>query len=155
MEANLAVKLDRLFRTHLKPDGSQYSYEDVAKGSGGAVTGPYVWKLRNGQAQNPGYRVLAALSRFFDIPVTYFFAEEPVSEQEYEEDMALARSLRKAGVKQIALRVSDLDEDARADILSMIEYVRSARGLPSLEGTGQPEDHEAKDHEAKGDEAGG
>ena len=150
METNLAGKLDRLFRTHLRSDGNQYSYEDVEKGTGGAVTGPYVWKLRTGKAQNPGYRVLAALSKFFDVPVTYFFAEEPVSEHEYEEDMALARSLRKAGVKQIALRVSDLDEEAREDILSMIEYVRTARGLPSSEGADQRDDHAAK-----GDEQGG
>lgn len=133
MEINLAGKVDRLFRIHLKPDGSQYSYEDVQKGTGGAVTGSYVWKLRTGKAQNPGYRVLAALSKFFDVPVTYFFSEEPVAEEEYEEDMALAHSLRKAEVKQIVLRLGDLDDDAKADILSMVNYIRKAYGLDQEE----------------------
>jgi transcriptional regulator with XRE-family HTH domain len=125
----LANKIDRLFETCRRPDGKPYSYEDVEQGTNGAITGTYVWKLRTGKAKNPGYKALAALSQFFDVPVTYFFSEEPVSEVEYREDMELARSLRRAGVKQIALRVCDLDEDAKADILSMIRYVRQARGL--------------------------
>ena len=81
----------------------------MEEGTEGAVTGAYVRKLRTGKARDPGYRVLAALSRFFDVPVTYFFSEGDIpQEKEY---------------------VYDLDEAVRQDILSMIEYIRQARGL--------------------------
>jgi len=134
MGDKLARKIDRLFHTHLKPDGSQYTYQDVEEGTEGAVTGTYVWKLRTGKAQNPGYRVLAALSRFFDVPVTYFFTDEPTpDDEEYDKDIKLVRALRSRGVEQIILRVSDLDEEAKADILSMVNYVRQARGLDELD----------------------
>ena len=125
----LAEKIDLLFKTFRKPDGSQYTYQEVEEGTGKAITGAYVWKLRTGKAENPSYKVLKVLSDFFQVPVSFFFEEE-VSE-EYLQNLKLATQLREAGVQHIALRAGDLDEAGKRAVLEMIEYVRKAQGLQS------------------------
>jgi transcriptional regulator with XRE-family HTH domain len=125
----LAEKIDLLFKTFKKPDGSQYTYQEVEEGTNKAITGAYVWKLRTGRAKNPSYKVLKVLSDFFQVPVSFFFEEE-VSE-EYLQDLKLATQLREAGVQHIALRTGDLDEAGKRAVLEMIEYVRKAQGLQS------------------------
>jgi transcriptional regulator with XRE-family HTH domain len=124
----LAEKIDLLFKTIKKPDGSQYTYQEVEEGTGKAITGAYVWKLRTGKAENPSYKVLKVLSDFFEVPVSFFFEE--VSE-EYLQNLKLATQLREDGVQHIALRAGDLDEAGKRAVLEMIEYVRKAQGLQS------------------------
>src|ERR1700721_3573217 len=34
-----------------------------------------IWKLRNGQAQNPQKRLIAAMARTFGVPPAFFFAD--------------------------------------------------------------------------------
>ena len=124
----LAEKIDLLFKTIKKPDGSQYTYQEVEEGTGKAITGAYIWKLRTGKAENPSYKVLKVLSDFFEVPVSFFFEE--VSE-EYLQNLKLATQLREDGVQHIALRAGDLDEAGKRAVLEMIEYVRKAQGLQS------------------------
>ncbi len=125
--STLADKIDLLFKTFTKPDGREYTYNEVGEGSG--VNSSYLWRLRTGKATNPGHRVLAALSEFFQVPPAYFFEEE--MEEEYLEDLKLAQRLREEGIDRIALRASGLDEEGKRRILDMIEYIRKARGLDS------------------------
>jgi transcriptional regulator with XRE-family HTH domain len=127
--SDLAKRIDWLFREFTNPQGREYTYQEVEEGTGKAVTGTYVWKLRTGKATNPGYRVLKAISAFFQVPVSYFFEEK--SSPEYVKDLHLAIKLNKEGVTRIALRASDLDERGKQAVLEMIEYVRKAQGLES------------------------
>ena len=122
----LAERIEILFRTFRRKDGKEYTYKEVEAGTGKAVTAPYVWKLRTGQAKNPSIRVLRALSEFFGVPISYFI--EDTSEEELA-NLKLAAEFRDTGVARIALRASDLDEDGQRAILEMIEYVRKAQGL--------------------------
>ena len=126
---DIAEKLDCLFQEFKNPQGKEYTYQEIEEGTGRAVTSTYVWKLRTGKASNPGFRVLKALSEFFQVPVSYFF-EDDVS-PDYLQEMKLASQLRKQGVAQIALRASDLDARGQQAVLEMIEYVRKAQGLNS------------------------
>ena len=71
--------------------------------------------------------------KFFDVPIEYFSSSERPSE-EYVQELKLAQVLQETGVAQIALRASDLDESAKRDILSMIEYARKAQGLNKTKG---------------------
>jgi transcriptional regulator with XRE-family HTH domain len=126
-------KLDLLFKTFLKPDGTEYTYEEIAEGIDHAVSSVAIWKLRVGKVKNPAYRTLEAIAEFFDVPIEYFSSSERPSE-EYVQELKLARVLQEAGVAQIALRASDLGESAKRDILSMIEYARKAQGLNKTKG---------------------
>jgi transcriptional regulator with XRE-family HTH domain len=126
MTKTLAERLERLFKTFRRKDGKEYTYKDIEAGTGKAVTAPYVWKLRTGEAKNPSIRILRALSEFFGVPMTYFV--EDTSEEELA-NLKLAAELRDPNVARIALRARDLDEDGQRAILEMIEYVRKAQGL--------------------------
>ena len=126
MTQTLAERIETLFKTFRKKDGKEFTYKEVEAGTGKAVTAPYVWKLRTGQATNPSIRVLKALSEFFGVPTSYFI--EDTSKEELA-NLKLAAQLRNSGTARIALRASDLDEDGQRAVLEMIEYVRKAQGL--------------------------
>ena len=137
----ISEKVDLLFKTFLKLDGTEYTYEEVAEGIDHAVSSVAIWKLRTGKTKNPSYKILEALAGFFDVPIEYFSKSERPAE-EYVQELKLAHALQEAGVAQIALRASDLDESAKHDILSMIEYARKAQGLNKIEKKGEAKEDE-------------
>jgi transcriptional regulator with XRE-family HTH domain len=71
--------VELLFRTHLKPDGRQYSNREVARGINslglGDITPAYIAKLRRDDTLNPSRDVLSKLCLFFQVPSSYFFPE--------------------------------------------------------------------------------
>ena len=118
-------KLDHLFKTVIKPDGTEYTYEEVEEGTGKAMTASYIWRLRTGKARNPGYRVIKALSDFFNVEPNYFFRDGTTEESLARSN--LAKRLEIAGVEGIALRASEMDEAGKQALLEMIEYIRQLR----------------------------
>jgi transcriptional regulator with XRE-family HTH domain len=61
------------------------TYMEIVIGTKGAVQQTYLSQLRNAHASNPSFRVIAALSEFFQISPAYFFGETD-SEEIYEAD---------------------------------------------------------------------
>ncbi|HIP70477.1 MAG TPA: hypothetical protein EYH05_03675 [Anaerolineae bacterium] len=125
-QKEFARRLDELFKTCTKPDGSEYSYEEVQNGTGKAVTSAYIWRLRTGKATNPGLGVIKALSRFFGVSPSYFVREDPAKAQAMVRAQAnanLAARLEDDAVKDIALRASELDEEGKQALLNMIDYI--------------------------------
>ena len=45
----------------------------IHKATGEQVSGTTIWKLRNGQAQNPQMRLIEALAKTFGVPPAFFF----------------------------------------------------------------------------------
>ena len=135
----ISDKLDLLFKTFLKPDGSEYTYQEVADGIDHVVSSVAIWKLRTGKTKNPSYRFLEAIAGFFDVSIEYFSSSEHAPE-EYVDELKLAHALQDSGAANIALRASELDESAKRDILSMIEYARKAQGLNNQEDTEKSEE---------------
>jgi transcriptional regulator with XRE-family HTH domain len=132
-----ATKLDQLFHRIRKPDGKTFSYGDVAKGiqeeGEPTINAGYIWKLRTGVIKNPGYRVIKAIARFFDVPVSYFFEEEE-AETERLEEINLARQLKDSPqVQKIALRASDLEDAEQEAVLAMIRAIQKAKGAEEEE----------------------
>jgi len=121
-EIDIPKKIDFLFKTHTKPDGKEYTYQEVERESGKAISAAYVWKLRHGKSSNPSGRKLKALADFFDVPLRYFYEEV---DEDYHEILEIVHSLRQAGVQEIALRAKELNEEGRKAILSMVEHIRS------------------------------
>jgi transcriptional regulator with XRE-family HTH domain len=119
--AHFAEKLNALFDTVRKPDGSAYTQEEVVRGTNGLLTRVYLWKLRTGRARNPGYAIIQAVAGFFGVDPSYFFEESnDVKEQvekAREEDLT----------NQIALRSSRLDEEGKQAVLGMIDYMLKSR----------------------------
>lgn len=126
---DFAHRLDYLFRTITKPDGTEFSYEEVQNGTGKAVTAAYIWRLRTGKAANPGYWVIKALSDFFEVDPNYFF-QEPETAQSLADDranVALAARFKDEQVKAIALRASELDNAGKQTLLDMIDYILKSK----------------------------
>lgn len=122
---DFAQRLDYLFKHITHPDGREYSYDEVQRGTGRAVTAAYIWRLRTGKAKNPGYWVIKALSDFFGIDPNYFFQDEKqaIEMADKKARTNLAEYLQDNTVKDIALRASELDEAGQQAILSMIDYI--------------------------------
>jgi len=130
----IGQKLDLLFRTVTKPDGSEYNHREVAEGIGNKASSAYLWRIRNDKpgAQKPGFEIIEALAEFFGVPTDYFSSNRPMT-QEFEHDLELAAALRQAGVQRIALRSKDLNEEGKQAVLEVIKHIRRAQGLDEEE----------------------
>ncbi len=119
---NFADKLNRLFEENRKPDGMHHTQTEVVEATKGVLTRVYLWKLRKGQATNPGFHVIQALAEFFGVDPSYFFESEEIK-------AALARENQERDrmIDQIALRSSKLDEDEKQTVLIMIESILKSK----------------------------
>lgn len=75
-DGSLAEKLMLLFETRLSPDLDPFTLLEVAEGTGGNISPTYLMNLRDGKFSNPSMSKIKALSKFFSVPITYFYDEE-------------------------------------------------------------------------------
>ncbi|MCZ1012558.1 XRE family transcriptional regulator [Streptomyces lydicus] len=126
--SSLADKIDGLFTT-IRTKGREYTYEEVARGcselSGGTFSKTYVWQLRTGQRDNPTKRHLEALAAFFHVPVAYFFDDEVAARMESQ--FALATAMRDADVRDVALRIINLDDQTRKSMVRIVQEITQMR----------------------------
>jgi len=125
----LADRLEQLFKTARKADGSKYTQTEVVEGTNGALTRVYLWKLRTGRATNPGFQMIKALAAFFQVDPNYFTLNEKAEGGE--------PATRPAGryTRAIQERASRLDDKAQKAILDLMDYLLSLqRKLPDDEG---------------------
>jgi ESX-1-secreted protein regulator len=121
----VGAKLEHLFRTVRKPDQREYSNEEVAtaiaQDQGETISASYIWYLRTGQRDNPTFKHINALARFFGVPPAYFFDDETTDKVEAE--LALLTAMRDAGVRDVALRAAGLSPASLRTIADMITRV--------------------------------
>lgn len=118
MPPTVAELVDRLFQTHRRPDGKEYSFHEVAAKLNGQLSPGYLAKLRNGTSGNPSRQSLLLLCQFFKVPSSYFFPElDDLTAEEPSEDEKLT----------IALRSSSLPEDVLDLIQGLIKVGRKQR----------------------------
>ena len=116
---SFAEKLERLFEEKKKPDGTHYTPGDILNATGGVVTRAYLWKLRNGQATNPGLKVIQGLANAFGVSPVYFFDDmNPWGSSggdDRREDL------------QMMLRSFGLDRDEQKAMLLMAELLKKSK----------------------------
>ena len=118
-----AEKLELLFETMRRPDGTRYTDSDVEAGTaqlGGRVTSTYVFRLRRGMSRNPSYDKIKVLSTFFDVSPAYFFEEE-------SEPVRL--NSKAPDLQQLALRAeAEIEDEAVKNIMvDMMAAIMQAR----------------------------
>jgi transcriptional regulator with XRE-family HTH domain len=127
----VAQKLEHLFRTVRKPDQREYSNDEVAAAiaeqQGETISSSYIWYLRTGQRDNPTFKHINALARFFGVPAAYFFDDE-VSDR-VETELALLNAMRDAGVRDVALRAAGLSPTSLRTIAEVITRVSELEGI--------------------------
>ncbi len=84
-EDSLAEKLSLLFETRLSPDLDPFTLVEVSEGTGGSISPTYLMNLRDGKFSNPSMSKVKALSKFFSVPITYFYDEDGA--QKLKEDI--------------------------------------------------------------------
>lgn len=140
----LAEKLDRLFQSTRSPNGSEYTYAEVAAGinAGGIATisDTYLCDLRNGTKENPRIRHVEALAQFFRVPVTYFLDGDG-SSQLFDQLETLPVSTN-ADVRRIALRAVDLSPETLEAVAGIIERARQLEGLKDRPATVRDDKHQ-------------
>lgn len=94
----------------------------ISEATGENLSYSLIWKLRTGQADNPTRKVLAALSRFFGIPLDYFGEGEKT--EEIREQLDALAVMREAGLSRASLRMlADMSPEGRESVADMIEIV--------------------------------
>jgi transcriptional regulator with XRE-family HTH domain len=126
----ISRRVEWLFKSFLKPDGSEYNHHEVEEGTaalGHRVTAGAIWKIRHGHTPNPGFLTLRALAQFFGIKPGFFY-EDGLNECDLEQIKSEA-VLRDSKVQEIALRASELAPEDRDVILGMIRLIARRQGL--------------------------
>jgi transcriptional regulator with XRE-family HTH domain len=131
-ERTLAQRLEYLFRTVREPGRREYSNEEVsaaiARDQDVTISASYIWYLRTGQRDNPTFKHLNALARFFGVPAAYFFDDDTTGRVEAE--LALLAAMKDADVRDVALRAAGLSPQSLGAISDVIARVRELEGLP-------------------------
>lgn len=125
----LADKINRLF-VELQGEHGLRSNEEVAEAitrAGTKISASYLWLLRTGRRDNPGKHHLEAIAAYFRVPPGYFFGD-PLGEQ-IDAELDLMAAMRKAGVRELALRAADLSADSVRAITAMVEHARRLEQL--------------------------
>ncbi|HTJ66710.1 MAG TPA: XRE family transcriptional regulator [Actinospica sp.] len=133
----IAERLRYLFEHKRKPDGKKYSYREVLRAideqGGPSMSVGYLSQLVTGVRTNPMMDAIQALAGFFEVPLSYFDANE--NTEETNQQLKLVAAIRHAGVQDVAMRSVGLPPESVELILSMIDRVRQVEGLPPAEDT--------------------
>ncbi|UUV36012.1 XRE family transcriptional regulator [Amycolatopsis roodepoortensis] len=132
----LAAKLNDLFATKKRPDGKEYSNEQVAEfivagGYARTASQSYIWGLRNGTKTNPTKSYLEGLAAFFEVPVAYFFDDdnELVRQVDQQLEALKAERARMASlsgdeeIQLLAMRAGQLSPERLKLVKDMLELV--------------------------------
>ena len=130
-EGLIATRLEHLFRTVHPADRGSYTPGDVAAaintGAGeDVISGQYIWLLRTGRRDNPTYKHLIAISRFFGVSPMYFFDEPETDRSAIPAEVAVV--LQDDRVRDLALRAAGLSERSLKAISDMVDSARSLQG---------------------------
>lgn len=135
----IAAKIEYLFNTVRRPDGREYTYDDIERGTGGRVSRSYVWKLRNGRSQNPSLDVIEALSAYFHVPPEFFFGAVGEAEDAQREAALVAALLHDPAARRLAEAARGLTPTAVRIVLGLIAALRPVEGMVADEPRGGAE----------------
>ena len=122
----LADKVNWLIdRAHPAGRGS-FSNNEIAAlikdATGEEVSYTTIWKLRNGQAQNPQKRLIEALAKTFGVPPAFFFDDYDEQAGMLKDQVELLALVRDARISSAQLRaILELSPEARQAIVSLVE----------------------------------
>lgn len=116
-DTSFGAKLQQLFTTVLREDGTQHRKPDVAAAIG--VSRGYLYDLLAGKNE-PSHAVVVGLAKYFDVEVEYFSDTE--RGQQLQDQFALLADLGANNVRQIAHRARGLDPEALSRVLRYIDF---------------------------------
>jgi transcriptional regulator with XRE-family HTH domain len=120
--------IDRAHPVGRGPYSLQELSDLIQRATGEDVSYTTIWKLRNGQAQNPQKRVIEALARTFGVPPAFFFDDyDQAAAGLLQEQVEVLALIRDSGITAVQLRaIAALPDDARQAVVSLIEATARA-----------------------------
>jgi transcriptional regulator with XRE-family HTH domain len=112
----------------------------IEKTTGEEISYTQIWKLRNGQAQNPQMRLIEAMARTFGVPAAFFFPEfDDKQAGLLQQQVELLAMIRDADIDAFELRtILGLSPQARKAITDLIAVTvgddARRRGAPGEDG---------------------
>jgi transcriptional regulator with XRE-family HTH domain len=94
----------------------------ITKATGEEISYTTIWKLRNGQAQNPQKRLIEALARTFGVPPAFFFDDYDEQASLLQDQVELLALVRDARISSAQLRaILELSPQARQAIIDLVQ----------------------------------
>ena len=94
----------------------------IKDATGEDVSYTTIWKLRNGQAQNPQKRLIEALAKTFGVPPAFFFDDYDAQAGMLKEQVELLALVRDTRISSTQLRaILELSPEARQAIVNLVE----------------------------------
>ncbi len=119
---SFAEQLNYLFATRLSPTGRPYTLREVSEATGGKLSIGYLSLVRKGGVAMPSAGRVQALADFFGVDIGYFTGGQHLPEQaQTEMDDALRQALSRPGVRELALRAGQMDDEERALLFEMMD----------------------------------
>ena len=102
--------------------------ELITRTTGESVSHSTIWKLRNGQTQDPHKRLIEAMARAFGVPPAFFFDNyDPRAAGLLREQVEMLALVRDSGITTVQLRaIAGLPDDARQAVVNLIEATARA-----------------------------
>jgi len=114
--------IDRAHPAGRRPFSNNEVADLIKKATGEDVSYTTIWKLRNGQAQNPQKRLIEALARTFGVPPAFFFDDYSDQAGLLQEQVELLALVRDARISSAQLRaILELSPLARQAIADLVE----------------------------------
>ena len=110
-----------LFDNILHPDGRPYTTQEVTDHV--RISHATINQMRTGRSKNPTLPTLQEVSRFFDVPLSFF---ECSSLDECYSRLNEKPEAKTESVAEITFRASQLSEDSQKDLLRVIAWVEAA-----------------------------
>lgn len=125
----IGAKIEYLFNTVRRPDGREYTYDEIERGTQGRVSRSYVWKLRNGRSHNPSLEVIESLAEFFHVPPEFFFSLDNDSEDAQRDAALVAALLHDPAARRLAEAARGMTPTAVRIVLGLIGALRPIEGM--------------------------
>lgn len=126
-EGLIASRIEALFAAAREPGGGPHPADVAAainQAAGEHVISPtYLWQLRTGRRDNPTYKHLVALARYFAVSPAFFFEEADAGRGAILPEAALA--MRYDEIQQIAIDAAGLSPRSRQAIRDLIASARA------------------------------
>ena len=117
-------RLDFLFRTRLSPDANPFTLRQAEAETG--ISRAYLHKLRTAEA-NPTLDVVLRLSRFFEVPPSYFYDDAEFTGYAAQMDQRLARLTEHPLAVKLALVALALPDEAMRWLLRLAKREAAAQ----------------------------
>lgn len=128
-ESTFSARLDALVSSLHPPDRGPWTNEEVAEGiqsaGGPALSVAYVQQLRKGRRDNPSFALVAALARFFRVPVSYFADDNGAEPCLSDEDVALLSVVRRPELKDVVIKLDTLGPETQQVVVRLIDELMS------------------------------